>query len=169
MAASNVHAGLEIFRAARQAAHDDASILFRDGALGDRRIFLSHQRPARFRPSMDALTCRVPRPVLSVSFWLIDRRNEQLVDLSRKQLCTLEKARLYSDDTSVGVFNAADKAKAPVLGLGTVSDHHAHDLHRGVLGFLRVGNCLRNQLLRLRHHRQRGGKAHIGDQGCHVG
>ena len=39
------------------------------------------------------------------------------MDLSRKQLCTLEKARLYSDDTSVGVFNAADKAKAPVWGL----------------------------------------------------
>lgn len=54
---------------------------------------------------------------LSLGFWLIDKRNEQLVNISRKHICELEAAILYRDGAYPGVFNTADRAKAPWFGL----------------------------------------------------
>jgi hypothetical protein len=54
---------------------------------------------------------------LSLGFWLIDQRNEQLVNISRKHICELETALLYKDGTYPGIFNTADRAEAPFLGL----------------------------------------------------
>lgn len=55
--------------------------------------------------------------VISIAFLLLDYRNEQLLDISRRQLCQLEQ-QLYGDGL-VGIFGQARALKAGYGGCAT--------------------------------------------------
>jgi hypothetical protein len=80
-------------------------------------FYLSKDQPSFMFPYM-LVSVALIGLVLSVGFWLIDIRNEQLVNLGRKHICTLEANYLYRDEGFAGVFNSADTVQAPMFGLG---------------------------------------------------
>jgi hypothetical protein len=76
---------------------------------------------------------------LSLGFWLIDKRNEQLVNISRKHICELETAILYRDGGVPRRLQYCGPGQSTVVRTSALSLHHVSAVHSGYRRVSRTG------------------------------